>query len=661
MKIKSIRIENFRSFKDETIELDDYTCLVGPNGAGKSNVLNALNVFFRETESSSLDLLNLGAEDFHGKDTSKPIRITVTFSDLSAEAKTDLKDYVRQDKLVVCAVAEWNAAEQTAEVVQHGMRAAMKDLAPFFKALNDSASVKELQELFSAIQEKYPEIAAGKTKPAMTDALRAYETAHPDKCVLLESADEFYGISKGANRLAKYIQWVFVPAVKDATSEQSEAKNTALGRLLARTVRAKVNFSDSIKKLREDTESKYDALLDDNQAALDGITNSLHRKLTQWSHPGAMLSLKWNKDPKRSVQVEEPFARLSAGEGQFQGSLARLGHGLQRSYLLALLHELSGSDEADAPRLLLAIEEPELFQHPPQEQHLAEVLQKLSEGNTQVFACTHSPHFVVGKGFEDVRLVRKTNNNAESKARWTTFDDVAQKLLAATGEKKYKTPDGIPAKIHQVLQPALKEMFFCPILVLVEGLEDVAYITASLHLTGLWDEWRQRGGHIVAVNGKSEFLQPLAVAQTMEIPTFVIFDSDGNVAAELKTIDQQNEKARYDKLLGQQKRHETDNSRILKLLGQPQHDLFPSQTSWHGTFVLWATNIGTAVEADYQAQDVKKWKESCEQKHGQIGGLEKNSLFIADFLSAAWDEHKTSPTLERLCVALLEFARKTQN
>lgn len=205
MKISSVRIENFRSFEDETIEFDDYNCLVGPNGAGKSNVLNALNVFFHEMESSAVDLLNLGEEDFHERITSKPIRITATFTDLNEQAKADLKDYVRQDKLVVSAVAEWNPAERTAPVVQHGMRAGMKDFAPFFKALNDNQPVKELQENFSQIQKKFPDLKAGKTKPAMTDALRAFEEAHPDLCELLESADEFYGVSKGANRLAKHV------------------------------------------------------------------------------------------------------------------------------------------------------------------------------------------------------------------------------------------------------------------------------------------------------------------------------------------------------------------------------------------------------------------------------------------------------------------------
>ena len=639
MKIASLRIENFRSFKDETIEFDDYNCIVGPNGAGKSNVLNALNVFFHEMESSPLDLVNLSKEDFHEKDTSKPIRITVTFVELSEEAKVDFKDYVRQDKLVICAIAELDATEGTAFVVQHGMRAGMKDFAPFFKASNDGITVKELQMVFAEIQTKHPDLKAAKTKPAMTDSLRDFESAHPDACELLESADEFYGVSKGTNRLGKYIQWVFVPAIKDAVSEQTEAKNTALGRLLARTVRAKVNFADSIKALREQTEAKYDALLTANQAALEGVSSSLHKRLMQWAHPGAVLKLMWNKDPKKSVQVEEPFAKILAGEGQFQGELSRLGHGLQRSYMLALLHELASSEEANAPKLLLAIEEPELFQHPPQEQHLAEVLQKLSEGNAQVFACTHSPHFVIGKGFEDIRLVRKAKGGAVSAISWTTFDAVAKRFLEITGEQKYKKATGVPAKIHQALQPALKEMFFCPILVLVEGLEDIAYLTTGLHLSGLWEEWRQRGGHIVAVNGKSEFMQPLVIAQILNIPTFVIFDADGNEADQ-----------------GKRTRHQTDNTRLCKLLAQPNHAAFPTQVSWQDNFTIWPENIGNTIETDFDPADLERWKQAAALNHGQIGGLEKNGLFIADVLAAAWEEGKPSPTLIQLCKQLIKFA-----
>lgn len=46
MILESVRIQNFRTFKDETIHFDNYNCFVGPNGSGKSTVMNALNVFF---------------------------------------------------------------------------------------------------------------------------------------------------------------------------------------------------------------------------------------------------------------------------------------------------------------------------------------------------------------------------------------------------------------------------------------------------------------------------------------------------------------------------------------------------------------------------------------------------------------------------------------
>lgn len=73
MRIDSVHIKNFRAFKDEIISFDNYTCLIGANGAGKSTVLCALNVFFRETENSSTNLITLEKEDFHAGNTSDPI------------------------------------------------------------------------------------------------------------------------------------------------------------------------------------------------------------------------------------------------------------------------------------------------------------------------------------------------------------------------------------------------------------------------------------------------------------------------------------------------------------------------------------------------------------------------------------------------------------
>jgi len=65
MQIASVRIQNLRAIKDQTVEFNDYTCLVGPNGGGKSTILTALNIFFRETANAATDMVNLDAEYFH--------------------------------------------------------------------------------------------------------------------------------------------------------------------------------------------------------------------------------------------------------------------------------------------------------------------------------------------------------------------------------------------------------------------------------------------------------------------------------------------------------------------------------------------------------------------------------------------------------------------
>src|SRR5690554_7787045 len=142
MKLESVRIQNFRSFKDETVKFDDYNCFVGPNGAGKSTVMNALNVFFRQHKDSKTDLSKLSADDFHHKNTSDPISINVTFRDLSDEAKEDLADYVRQGKLVVTSQAEYDEGTERAEVKQYGNRLGMAEFKVWFEAEKSKTPAK---------------------------------------------------------------------------------------------------------------------------------------------------------------------------------------------------------------------------------------------------------------------------------------------------------------------------------------------------------------------------------------------------------------------------------------------------------------------------------------------------------------------------------------
>lgn len=640
MRIASVGIKNLRSFASVVVPMNNYTCLVGPNGAGKSTILCALNIFFRETGSSSTNLVQLSAEDFHQKNTEDPIEITVTFVELSPEAQSDFSDYYRQNQLVISAIAIFDKASGKAEVRQMGQRLVMPEFKEFFKAVGDKKLIPELRALYSAAREKFPDLPSASTKDAMSDALRAFEAAHPDRCELLRSEDQFYGVSKGANRLAKYVQWVYVPAVKDATTEQIEARNTALGKLLERTVRSKVKFDDRIAALRGSVQSQYQALLDMSQSVLDGISSSLKGRLAEWAHPEATLKLQWSQDPDKSIRIEEPFARIIAGEGDFEGELARFGHGLQRSYLLALLQELASSDATGSPRLILGCEEPELYQHPPQARHLATVLQKLGDGNSQVMISTHSPLFVSGEGFENVRVVRRDRKSKHSNISFMTYDEIATAAADATGEKVQK-PEGVLAKIHQALQPSLSEMFFTPRLVLVEGLEDVAYICAYLSLMKLWDEYRRLGCHIVPVNGKSEMIQPLIIAKHLHISSFVVFDSDAD---------------KPDKN-GSRAKHENDNRALLALLGQKNVNPMPPATSWGKGYVMWHSDIGAVVSAEIGTNEWDAAQAKADKQYGHAGGLKKNTLHIGAKLAHVWNQGKRSASLESLCKGILDLSQ----
>jgi energy-coupling factor transporter ATP-binding protein EcfA2 len=446
------------------VDFGDYTCLVGPGGAGKSTILTALRILFRDSSASPTDLLTLHEEDFHGKNTQDDVVITATFSDLEREAQEDFKDYFRHDKLVISAAAHWDVPSRSAEVRQHGERLVMNDFAEFFKADGDKASAAELKTIYAKIRERYPDLPPPAAKAAMIDSLRAFESAHSELCKLSRSEDEFYGFSKGTNRLQKYVQWVFIPAVKDASTEQLEGKRTALGTLLERTVRSKISFSELLDELRADVRGKYQGILDQHHGALEELSKSLTARLQEWAHPAAKLDLSWQNDPERCVSIAEPLAQVLAAEGRFQGTLARFGHGLQRSFLLALLQELSGCPDTGNPRLLLACEEPELYQHPPQARHLSSVLQKLSRGNSQVVVSTHSPYFISGKGFQDVRLVRQEALEDQPCVKSLTFKDLSERLAEAVGAP-LPSPTIVEFKVEQSLQAGLNEMFFSPVLV----------------------------------------------------------------------------------------------------------------------------------------------------------------------------------------------------
>jgi len=641
MKLTELKIENFRSFKDKTIRFDDYTCFVGANSSGKSNILTALNIFFQNDTPAVTNKTVLNEEDFHHKNIKEPIKITLTFENLSEEAQKEFQLYYRQGKLIIFVQADWNNDANNASVKHYGSRLVMDEFSEYFAADKQGARVAELRDIYTNIQKKFPDLPDISTKPGMHDALREYEENHADRCRFKDEPNQFFGFTRGEYKLENYIQWIYVPAVKDASSEQEEGSKTALGKLLERTVRTKLDFTEEIKSLKAKAVEEYTGILAKHKNFLNGIGLSIQKRLQEWITSRVSLDLNWYYDDKKSVSIQSPIARAEIGDGDFIGEIQRAGHGLQRGYLLALLQELAGSDETKVPRLLLAIEEPELYQHPPQAQHFADILEELSrpERNSQIIITTHSPYFVRINSFEQVRIMRKsTSQYCYSDVFSTTWGKVEGRLKEALGEQP-RRPNDLMAVVNQTMYPTQKELFFSNIPILVEGPEDIAYIATQFQLNKIWNRFRTLGCHLIPAGNKCEIARYIAIAQELGISFFVVVDGDADLT-------------KSDDI----KKNVKDNSCLLKLLSYDKYNPTPEKTIWEENFIMWDTEIGSIVRNDVGEENWQKAENEVRNKYGLVEAKQKNQILISAILEKLQEQGLQSANLIKLSANILKYA-----
>lgn len=79
MKLEKLYLENFRGFKNRTyVNFDNITTLIGKNDIGKSTILDAMDLFFNDKDST----VKLESNDYNIKSLNKSIIIGGIFSDL---------------------------------------------------------------------------------------------------------------------------------------------------------------------------------------------------------------------------------------------------------------------------------------------------------------------------------------------------------------------------------------------------------------------------------------------------------------------------------------------------------------------------------------------------------------------------------------------------
>lgn len=156
--------------------------------------------------------------------------------------------------------------------------------------------------------------------------------------------------------------------------------------------------------------------------------------------------------------------------------------------------------------------------------HFAGTLRALSRVNDthlQVCYATHSPYFVVPDDFASVRVCRRTPDPSGTSAAPTTITAADAGAVAARLAEDQR--ENFERRLRRTLRPSFREAFFARAVLLVEGETDVAAFTQAGRMCGI-----DLSSHGIVVSGVTKSVLPLAIAilESLEIPTYVVFDGD---------------------------------------------------------------------------------------------------------------------------------------
>ncbi|WP_109809300.1 ATP-dependent nuclease [Sphingosinithalassobacter portus] len=647
MRLIRADIKNFRAICDLSVDIRQHTTLIGANGVGKSCILKAIDKFFSKSA-------NISIEDFHERNVSDPIEITLTFSDFTCEEAEVFSSKIHENQMSVSRIFYAGAAAR-----DNGKYFGVSLRSPALQAIRliEGATQRRAAHNALAGTEGFEDLLAASNATQLAENMEAWEAAHPENCVLAKDDGQFFGFSNVARgSLAKFISFVFVPAVRDATSDSTDSRGSVINQLIELIVKSVVQKREDIVAWQAEASKKYKELLDpQNLGELAELASELSETLNVF-YGETNIDLNW-RTPE-DLQVALPFADVKLMEQGYVGPVENKGHGLQRAFIFTLLQHLAKAlslsvaedvenDEQEAEAIeshsvILAIEEPELYQHPIKQRHIAKVLERISAGHipgvmsqTQVILCSHSPHFVSTERFDDVCLARREvveeGQSPQCVVRRVSYQAVLTALDAAyLNENPGHDVEGLKARLH-VVDESVNEGFFCNVAVLVEGVGDRAALLAVAGAKQI--DLPAAGIAIIPVGGKGNLDRPLAIFRLLKIPTYVIFDSDG------------------DKNEGEQKPHQ--NLAIQRLCGET--DPVSVRMLVASNFASFDTNLNIVLKEElgehYQNQvEIAAFKYGMKAKD-----VVKNPVGFASVVSGCLALGGTCGTLSNMLDRILEL------
>lgn len=227
-------------------------------------------------------------------------------------------------------------------------------------------------------------------------------------------------------------------------------------------------------------------------------------------------------------------------------------------------------------------------------------------------------------------------------AQRTSVASVDLDVAASELERAAEAPVGtfsaatLRPRLAGLTGPTVREGFFADAVVIVEGEEDAALLTAAAHRAG--HDLGASGIAIVPVGGKSNIDRVLVIFRQLGKPTYVCFDGD---ASQRDHADLPDPHA---------------NERLLGLLGADPVQ-FP-QTQITGSWACFEDTFQAAIDPEFGVDEYRAAINTAREQLGFVKGGAKNSGVIARALEILHESGLRSPTLDSLVANIADMGSR---
>ncbi len=505
MKIKSVKIHNFRSIIDSPeIMLNDFSLLVGANNVGKSNLIDVLRILYDDEKFDSKR--DFPKASLSPTDTESWVDVRYI---LSEEEHKNLPDYAKK--------------------FANELR-----IRKYFKSDN-SEQFKSGQSNVFAYEEE------GVISKNLFHGAKNVSEAKLGKIIFIPSVNKTEDVLKtsGPSPLRQIATFVFEKVAK---------KSPAFNHLETAFSSFESDFS---------IESSPDGF------SIKDLIDDVNRHLEEWQISFGITIKKIRVDDIIKNLFEHNWK-----DDNLDGEVIDInqyGQGFQRHIIYTLIKlsakyvekKTSNKKEFIPEFVLILFEEPEAFLHPAQQEILHSGLKDITsdqEEQTQVLISTHSPIFV-SRNIDDLTSVIRLQKE-RGRTRISQITEISENVLFGENTKlldflKTKlTETSIPTDIKSEIQnivngtdDSLKleeesmryflwlnsercSLFFADFVIICEGASEKIFVEYLFKTK--WGDLRKKRIYLLDAGGKYNIHRYMNLFELLCIPHSILLDSDGD-------------------------------------------------------------------------------------------------------------------------------------